>query len=184
MPQISASGIRSDVLNDLRPLFETVPMLKMFAGIAQLSLIIDANILMGDLLWMTKKRATAGARTELFELLKAGTIQAFAPTFLIDEMAVNLTREAKRKKISLDALNGVWMEYREFISFVDVGGPDAAFLDPKDAPYIKLQQKIGALIYSRDEHIKMMNGIVVSAAIVASLRIYSRHVVVESPPYH
>jgi hypothetical protein len=71
------------------------------------------------------------------------------------------------------------MEYREFISFVDVGGPDAAFLDPKDAPYIKLQQQIGALIYSRDEHIKKMNGVVVSAAVVASLRIYSRQVVVE-----
>lgn len=179
MRQISAAGIRSDLLNDLRPLFETVPMLKMFAGIAQLALIIDANILIGDLLWMTKKRATAGARTELFELLKAGTIQAFAPTFLVDEMAVNLSREAKRKKVSLDALNSAWMEYREFISFVDVGGPDAEFLDPKDAPYIKLQQQIGALIYSRDADIKKMNGMIVSAAVVASLRIYSRQVVVE-----
>lgn len=179
MPPISASGIRSDVLNDLRPLFETVPILKMFEGIAQLSLIIDANILMGDLLWMTKKRETPGARTELFELLQAGTVRAFAPTFLAEEMAINLPREAKRKKVSLETLNGVWIEYKELISFVDVGGPDEDYHDPKDAPYIKLQRQVGALIYSRDQDIPKMKGSVVSAVVIASLRIYSRQVVVE-----
>jgi len=179
MPKISATGVRSDMLGDVRQLFESVPMLKMFEAIAQVALIIDGNILIGDILWMSKKKKQQHARTELFELLKAGTIRAFAPTFLLEEMDINIPREARRKGLDIDSLSQIWLEYKVFISFIDVGGADTNYRDPKDAPYIKLQKEIGALIYSRDKHIRQMNGLVVDAAVVASLRIYSRQVVIE-----
>lgn len=60
-----------------------------------------------------------------------------------------------------------------------MGGPDPAFLDPKDAPYIKLQKKSGHLIYSRDTDILRMGGMTAPPILFANLRMYSRQVVIE-----
>lgn len=179
MATFSATSIPSDRLASLRPLVQQNSIFKSFEGIFQLTVIIDANIILGDLLWLTKKRSKPGARSELKELLDAGTILAIAPTFLDEEIRLHVQKLALARTIPIEALISEWEAYKALITFIDVGGPDDAFEDPKDAPYLKLQQQSGNLIYSRDSDIPRMGGLVAPPALFANLRLYSREVVVE-----
>jgi len=81
--------------------------------------------------------------------------------------------------VAVSILVDHWQALQPLITFMDTGGADSAFMDPKDAPYIKLQRQSGHLIYSRDKDILKMGGETATPAMVASLRIYSRHAVIE-----
>lgn len=174
-----ASSIRSDSLATLRPLVEQNPLFKSFEGLFQITIIIDANIILRDLLWLVRKRDMPGARSELKELLDSGTVVAVAPTFLKEEICLNIQKLSNERAIPIEDLTLEWEEYSGLITFIEVGKADAAFQDPKDAPYIKLQRQSGHLIYSRDYDIRRMGGQVVPPAVFATLRLYSRHVAVE-----
>jgi len=52
-------------------------------------------------------------------------------------------------------------------------------VDPKDAPYIRLQKKLSYPIASEDPHIPAMRGRVVRIQIFSSLRAYSRSAAIE-----
>lgn len=175
----SASTLRSDSLPALRPLIGPNGMFKMFEDIFQLTLIVDANIILGEIRWLAVKRKHPNARSDLKELLDAKTVLAIAPTFLKKEIEVNLSKLAVDNNVELVILEEHWKLLQSHISFVDVGGPDDTFKDPKDAPYIKLQRCSGHLIYSRDRDILDMGGKIASSKMVASLRIYSRNAVIE-----
>lgn len=176
---LSAVAIRSDSLATLRPIIASNALFKAFEGIFQMSLIVDANILLGDIRWMAFKRTDPTARSDLRELLDAKTVLAIAPTYLEHEMQVILRRLADEKGVAFEMLESYWAEYRPHITFIDMGGADSSYGDPKDAPYMKLQRRTGHLIYSRDSDISTMGGRVASAMLVASLRVYSRRAVVE-----
>ncbi|WP_211462886.1 PIN domain-containing protein [Collimonas silvisoli] len=174
-----STTIKSDSLSAIRPLFETNGLLRMLGQIFKMAVVIDANFIIRDILWLARKRKKPESRTELFEVLVAGTITAYAPTFLVQEMSVNLPRLAREHNVSLDELELHWQTYRAHIHFVDAGGVDDAYEDPKDAPYLKLQAKLGILILSKDSDIPRMGGKVADAVLVTRLRTYSRHVAVE-----
>lgn len=171
--------IKSDSLKTLRPLFENNPTFKTLGQIFKMAVIVDANIIIRDILWLTRKRKNAASRTEFYEVLLAGTVTAYAPTFLEQEMTKNLPILASEHGIPLEELTSHWESYRSSIKFIDAGGVDDAYEDPKDAPYIKLQAKLGTVILSKDSDIARMGGHVADASLVTRLRVYSRHVAVE-----
>ncbi|SFC30722.1 PIN domain-containing protein [Collimonas sp. OK412] len=173
------SSIRSDSLATLRPLIERVGILKTLAPLFQLTIVVDANIVLKDILWAVRKRVKVAAKSELVELLHSQTIIAIAPTFLLEEVQKKIPEIAAMHKISTVELEKHWESFRTFIKFIDTGGPDLSFIDPKDAPYIKLQRQTGHLIYSRDSHMTRMGGEVIQPAVMTTLRFYSRHVAVE-----
>lgn len=179
MAALSATSVRSESLASLRSLVDQSPLFRHFQGIFQLTIIIDANIILRDLLWLTKKRTTPDARSELKELLDAETVLAVAPTFLQEEIVHHIQKFSDERSIPRDVLVSEWEAYKARIRFVDVGGPDPTFLDPKDAPYIKLQMELGHLIYSRDTDILRMGGMTAPPILFANLRLYSRQVAIE-----
>lgn len=67
------SQIRSDSLTTLRPLFENNPTCKALGQIFNMALIVDANIIIRDILWLTRKRKNLASRMEFFEVLLACT---------------------------------------------------------------------------------------------------------------
>lgn len=179
MTSPATSTIRSDALPSLRPFFEQNGSLKVFGQIFQMAVIIDANIIIRDILWLARKRKNAEARTELLEVLFAETILPFAPTFLEEEIKKNLPEVALEHNLSINVLETHWETYKKRITFVDMGGADCSYEDPKDAPYLKLQAELGYLILSKDTDIPRMGGRVAGTAVIARLRTYSRHVAVE-----
>ncbi|MFZ3003416.1 MAG: hypothetical protein WA071_24080 [Undibacterium umbellatum] len=179
MNEFPATQIPTDSLSMLRDLVRPDSIFQMFQPIFQLSLIIDANIMIGDILWLVCKRKNPEARSTLMEVLSAKTVLAIAPTFLKEEMQVNLPKIAREKNISIDQMQAHWEEYQAHITFIDAGGPDDSFEDPKDAPYMKLQRQSGHLIFSKDSDISRMGGNVATKELVVNLRMYSRHASIE-----
>jgi hypothetical protein len=89
--------------------------------------------------------------------------------------------EAKTK-IPTDTLRMHWESYRPLITYEDVGGPDLTMpgvSDPKDVPYLRLQQKLDAPLVTEDHDLSRMKATVIRVQILAPLRDYSRQRAVE-----
>lgn len=147
----------------------------------QVDVILDANVVIRDLLWLARKRTNPTARTELMEVMDCEVVRAHAPYFLIREINLHLPQLAEEHAIDLKALRTLWQHYRKRIRFVAVGGPakEAVNGDPKDAPYLRLQRKLSYPIASEDSDIARMGGTVVRIQIFGALRAYSRQAAVE-----
>jgi predicted nucleic acid-binding protein len=151
-----------------------------------IDLILDANAVLSDIRFLVKNRMDPEARTDLQETIDAGTIRAFAPKFLEDEIAENIPQIAERDGVSEERYWEEWKSYKRRIIFKDVcdGAIQVAsqsidVADEEDLPYIVLQVKTGALIKSEDSHIEEMGGKTLDPEAVRCLRDYSRRASME-----
>lgn len=170
---------KSDELNDLRKLFSEGGVFAQFGNIFQISLILDANTVLADIRWKMLKANTANARTSLQESIDSSVIVAFAPTFLNEEMETHLPRIAAEARKEEAVAYQHWEEYKERITFIDVGGPEDNDVDPKDMPYVNLQKLTGYLIATSDKDISNMGAKAIEVKITTLTRNYSRKAAVE-----
>ncbi|MFA8325277.1 PIN domain-containing protein [Burkholderia ubonensis] len=174
--------IRSDALKEFRGLYADGAPLAFLASLFQVNLILDANVVIRELMWATTKRKSPLCRSELLEVLEIETVIAWAPTFLESEVEkyipLIIAKGAKHEEVAAH-----WLRLRALINLVEVGGvPEnrVEYRDPKDIPYIRLQQKINATIVTADKDIAAMGGTVVPPiAVMTTLRAYSRAAAVQ-----
>lgn len=143
----------------------------------RVQVILDTNAVFEAILWTLRKAKKPGARPALLELLQADAITGFAPTFLKVEILEKIEERSKRYDYSVDIARDIWSQYEQKIKFVEIGGPEQPATgggDPKDVPYLKLQEKIKAPIISADGDIENMGGNSVAPTILVSIRKYSR----------
>lgn len=171
--------IRSDGLPNLRSLFGSGELEKLFPRILQVSLVLDASSVIADLRWLEKKRQDETARSKLQEVLAAETILAYAPSYLKFEMQQKLPLLAKKDQLSLKSLQAHWTNYQTQIRFIDTGGADSGFADPCDAPYVKLQSTLENWILTQDNDFEAMGTPTVNYEFVDRLCTYSRRSAVE-----
>lgn len=173
--------IRSDHLPEfaqtLQRMMPYLPQIGMF----EVDLILDANVVISELLWLACKREKPDARTGLMEVMDCKVVRAYAPHFLKREIAENLPEVAAKQGIDLAVLQSLWGAYRSKIIFVAVGGPPRSgkWRDPKDVPYLRLQRRLACPIVSADPHLEAMGAKVVRVQIFGTLRGYSRAAAVE-----
>jgi predicted nucleic acid-binding protein len=177
-------AIRSDDLSKLRAFFEKCEAFReSIAPIFQLEVIVDANVIISDLIWLVKVRRYKQARTRLQELIDSETILAYAPSVLKAEVSKHLSSIAKKEGLAIEDLAAEWQEYANKIVFEDLAYQPANLppdeRDPDDLPYIKLQQRTGARIYTKDKDISAMGGVTIGYTVIAHLRDYSRHAAIE-----
>jgi predicted nucleic acid-binding protein len=167
-------------LFNLREIVKNVKPLNDFIGdIAQFSLVIDTNYIIGDLIWLTKKRKYPTAKTEVQECILAGTFIVFCTKTVIDEVNEKLAVVANKHGISINLIRKEWELYQ---SMLRVKQPDNEItdkynngVDPDDAPTLALAEQLSAEgILSKDRHINMMGGKTISFDFCASARDYSR----------
>ncbi|MFC5431469.1 PIN domain-containing protein [Paraburkholderia denitrificans] len=175
------SNIRSDMLKDYRKLYDDGTPLALLASLFQVNLILDANVVIRELIWATTKRKNPLGRSELLEVLEVETVIAWAPTFLKSEVEKYIPfiieKGAKHEDVGAH-----WLRLRALINFVDVGdvpSDGGEYRDPKDVPYILLQRTISATIVTADKDIAAMGGRVAPIAVMATLRAYSRAAAVQ-----
>lgn len=173
--------VRSDDLPKFAAVLRRFPLPGASAEMYQVDVILDANIVIRELLWLARKRTNPTARTELMEVLDCHVVRAHAPFFLVREINANLPEVAAEHRVSVRRLRDLWKEYRKRIKLVPVGGPAKNLRsgDPKDVPYLRLQRKLSCPIASIDAHIVTMGGRVVQVQIFGTLRAYSRNAAVE-----
>lgn len=174
-------SIRSDDLPKFAMVLQQISVFKDRVSVFQVDLILDANVVIRDLLWLARKRTNPTARTELMEVMDCEVVRAHAPFFLVREINLHLPQLAEEHAIELKTLRRLWQQYRKRIRFVALGGPakKAVNGDPKDAPYLRLQRKLSYPIASQDSDIARMGGTVVRIQVFGALRAYSRQTAVE-----
>ena len=176
---------RSDELLHLREIMAGLSDVHKHMGNAiQLRIVVDTNVILKDLIFLSKNARQAEAKTGLQEAMAAGTIIAHAPLWLCDEVEKHIPSICEDKKISLDVMEGHWDEYRKNIQFFDIAEERLAgyadSVDPKDAPFIELEKEIDAFgILSDDSHIENMGGTRITLDVIVSMRDYSRHSAIE-----
>lgn len=178
---LKIGNIRSDILPLLRNILNNSSVLKDIAPIEQFEIILDANIVLKDIMWMAKRNNPL-AKSDLQELLHSETIVALAPTFLKEEVEKYLPVLSKEKKIKLSLMMEEWNKYQERITFYEITVEEYEkenARDPKDLPYIKLQEATGAVIHTKDKDIAAMGGSVIKYSIITNLRDYSRDSAIE-----
>lgn len=178
-----ALDVRSDVLAVWRKLFHSDPALRRIAEIFQISVILDANVVIAELIWLSRTRTRSDARTHLQEVITAGTVVATAPRHLAREVESKLPEIGERENIPVDALMIAWSNYKSLIHFEDDVPIPAGLVehipDPKDLPYLLLQQRVKSVIYTRDGHFASMGAATIDVHVIGRLRDYSRHAAVE-----
>jgi hypothetical protein len=94
-------------------------------------------------------------------------------------MVSAVAKTASKRKMSREDLWAQWQIYRRLLKWDDQlnkpGLHSMATIDPKDAPYIDLEEKIAAHgILSKDAHIRKMGGHPLTLDFVFSTRRYAR----------
>ena len=178
-------AIPSSHLAGLRELAFSLPQFAAaFRNLHQVRLVIDSNIVLADLIWRAKRRTNPSATTALQEVIASGTVVAYAPLQLREEVEKHIPRIAVDEGIPEERLSDEWGRYRQCLIFCEVvpGGIPKCNeeRDPSDLPFIYLYAQVGAAaVVSRDKDIPAMGAAVVSLEIILLLREYSRAEVVE-----
>jgi predicted nucleic acid-binding protein len=174
--------------NSLKALREAVKAWRdlgqLIGSAVQLRVVVDSNAVLADLRWLVLKRRDAAARTNLMETVAAGTVELFAPSYLLVEVNEKIIRICREEELDSSAMFAEWAAYQKQIKIIQ---PDRTLVqryesgvDPKDAPFLALADAVQASgILSSDAHIPLMGGRVLSIDFMLSMRDYSRAAAVE-----
>lgn len=174
------ANIRSETLGFLR----TLEYAKQFVGpIAQLVVVVDANVVLSDLIWLVEKRRDPNASTSVAECIKAGTFVAYMSRSALSEVEEHIPRIAKEKNLSPAKMNAEWKRYRKLLK---VRTPKESIVDkyrdgqdPDDAPHLALADQLDAIgILSKDSDLVAMGGLVLEMNFATNARDYSRKMAV------
>ena len=188
MEALTLPHIPSDHLASLRVLFDRSPGLSPFVhGLQRLRLVIDASFLLCDLIWLVKTRKEPSARTSFKEVLISGTVVAFAPTTLRQEVCDKIPSIAWRENISEEHLRAEWNSYLPYLHFIEAdlqqcskANGTAPVRDPNDLPYVYVYNATDAsAVLSNDKDFITMGAPVVGLDVVIHLREYARSKTVE-----
>ncbi len=179
-PRLDLEGfIRSNELRELRELLQDLPAFRpLLEKLIQIRLIIDADIIQGELRWRLAKRRSPGATSGLLESIAAGVIVPFAPEFLKAEIQEHLEEIAQETGTTIDRAIGEWTELQGHIHFyspVASQAPKGEVVDVDDLPYRQTYEELAATaVYSKDAHFREMNVPVISVSLDLTLRKHAR----------
>ena len=177
--QLALASLGSDLLGKLREIEEFKELL---GTLVQFTLVVDANIILGDLIWIVKRK-NPNATTKLMESIKAGTVVVYITRSVLMEIDQHITTIATKRNLSEDILRQEWKKYRKLVKvrtlperlvdqFIDGQDPD-------DAPTLALQKMLRADgILTKDFDIEAMGGPVIELDFTTQLREYSRQTAV------
>lgn len=167
------------MLDNLRQVIQSYSDLEKYIGsIFQLRLVIDTNAVISDLLWMVRRKQEDN-KTAIIEVIQAGTLIAYAPEQLKNEVEEHLPIIAKKKNLSLEKIYKEWVDYQQYLEFIEIDDNQIKqyenSADPKDAPFVILAEMLNvAGVISDDPHIEALGGKRIALDIRLSLRDYSR----------
>lgn len=182
-PNDSKPRIPSDALVGIYALIDTWPELAEALGQPKrLVIVVDSNVILTDLIWMEKNRRKPTARTRLVELLASGTVIAFAPKELDEEVMEHLPRRAGEVGIAPEVLVLRWEQIRQHIHRAPgvSGSRPITVPDDDDVPFYQLTLAVGARgIYTQDSHHREMGTPIIETEALEILLRYSRDTAIE-----
>lgn len=177
--------VRSDKLKQLRIVIRSWKESSAVIGsAAQFRLVVDSNVILGDIIWLSSKRTNELATTHLMEVIEAETVDMYAPPILFDEVEEKIPLIAAEKGLDQNLMYNHWAVYKTklkvFVPDQDKVSVLRNGVDPDDAEFVALEQTIRASgVISKNSDIKMMGGNQISVECITYLRNYSRATAIE-----
>lgn len=120
---------------------------QLFGVKLRIKLVIDANIVLSDLIFHVVKKQDPAARRALEELVSARVVEAIAPEFLEAEIQKHLPVIAAKHRRPIETFQEEWVRYRSVLKLIPAG--DLPIVqskewealkerDPKDLPYLRV----------------------------------------------
>jgi predicted nucleic acid-binding protein len=178
-PDKSIPTPRSDSLRPLYELCKTYPALsKLFDMQLQIRLVLDTNVVIDELLFVTSKRRNESARTALREAMDSGVILMIAPTKMHEEVDKHIPRLARERSLPEAKFREAWQDLRTRIEFREVKINPLQrenVRDQDDIEFVTLYKKSGAdAVLTRDLDIPAMGAKSVGPEVLPSVRDYAR----------
>ncbi len=185
-------SIRSENLSELRNIGEAFTggsigesLQKTIGPLAQFTVVVDANVIFSDLIFLAVKRKKSEAIPALMECVRAGTFIAYATRIIVLEVERHIPKLAKQYNDSEGRFLRHWVEYKKILK---IKTPRKYRVekelrtnpqDPDDAPTIALAKELKAVgIFTRDRDLEAMGGFCLDLDFAIQARDYSRKIVV------
>lgn len=173
------STSRSDSLRPVYELCKTYPALsKLFDMRLQIRLVLDTNVVIDELLFVTSKRRKQSARTALREAMDSGVILTIAPTKMHEEVDRHIPRLARERSLPEAKFWEAWHDLQTRIEFREVKTNPLQrenVRDQDDIEFVVLYKKSGAdAVLTRDLDIPAMGAKSVGPEVLPSVRDYAR----------
>ncbi len=170
---------RSDALPGFRRLLVHLPAFhEAFGDLVQFRLVIDASVVQKELRWRVASRRDPAARSGLHEAIDSGTILAFAPFALIQEIDEHVDEIAQDAKVPVSRVQEEWLIFRSRLNFYEpdpAPEPGLKCVDPDDLPYKAVRDQLGAqAVYTRDLHFHAMQVPAITVDLDVTMRDYAR----------
>lgn len=172
--------VPSDNLRSLYDLCDRYPLLvDMLGMLPRIRLVIDTNIVLQELLFVTKGRRLDSARSALREVMDCGIVVTIAPMKLYEEVDEHLPRIAQTEGIAIEKLRSAWFEFQARIEFRivqengDVEGINV--VDPDDLAFVTLYLTSDVhAVLTHDKDISRMGAETLGINEVMRVRDYAR----------
>jgi predicted nucleic acid-binding protein len=171
--------VPSDNLKSLYDLCDMHPVLVDILGmLPRIRLVIDTNIVLQELLFVTKGRRLSSARSALREVLDCGIVVTIAPIKLQEEVNRHLPRLAEAEHIPVEKLRFAWLEFQARIEFRQTeqfARLERTVVDPDDVPFVTLylNSNVDAVL-THDKDISRMGAETLDLTDVTRVRDYAR----------
>lgn len=171
--------IRSDILDGIRGFAELFPPLERILGKPiRVRVIVDACIINSELRWLLGKRRNSEARTNLQELIDSGTLIAYAPDFLEEELKEHYPEIASEVGVSTDEVHQEWLRYKSRLKLFTPQSKlpkRTTISDKDDIQYgVAFHEVAANALLTEDKGFDESGIPVISKELVIELRNYSR----------
>jgi predicted nucleic acid-binding protein len=151
---------------------------KAFDMTLQIRLVLDTNVVIDELLFVTCKRRNDSARTALREAMDSGVILTIAPTKMHEEVERHISRLARKRSLPEAKLREAWADLKTRIEFHEVEKNSLQsqnVRDKNDIEFVVLYKTSGAdAVLTRDLDIPAMGAKSVGPEVIPWVRDYAR----------
>jgi predicted nucleic acid-binding protein len=145
---------RSEELDALLAIASSTHAFESVHRLFRINVIVDTNIICGDVLAILRKQAVGARRPAIMELLAKGVLIGFFPAEKVQEVEEKCREFSKRYGIPLSDLLEQWSKYREVLILVptrdlELNRKDSralAIRDPTDLPFLQARHIVGASV--------------------------------------
>jgi predicted nucleic acid-binding protein len=156
-----------------------------FGDFLKIHVIVDTNIIVGDLLAILRKQSVGKRRPAIMELLAKGTLIGYFPHEKLQEVHEKCIEISERYSIKLPDVLALWKKYQQHLRIVPTGDLELersdsqalATRDPTDLPFVQARHIVGAsVVLSNDPDLKASGAPVMPwSQILLDLRHHARH---------
>lgn len=171
--------VKSDILDSVRAIAELFhPLDTMVGTLLQFRIIVDACYINSELRWILGRRQNPESRTNLQEIIDAGTVRVYAPACIEAELEEHYPEISTDLGVSVERIHQEWLVYKKRLRLYNPKRTlpgDVSISDVDDVDYgIAFFELAANALLTEDKGFDGSGVPTINKHLVIELRTYSR----------